>query len=187
MENQQPPIIAEQTEELTQQELSELLQVRRLGFSPKVLTSSTRPGQAFTEDVLTDDEYRQMAAASEFAGENLFLNYTCANAPLSAAPHAGEITYTKEKLKHIVEIFHAEGKTIGAHIEGDESALLFMECGGDVIHHGHAISPAVGKVMAEKHISLVVTPLAGTSKRQCKVGINAGSARGRACGGRLHI
>ncbi len=136
-----------------------------LGFSPKVLTSCTRPGQAFTQDVLTDDEYRQMAAASEFAGENLFLNYTCANAPLSAAPHAGEITYTREKLKHIVEIFHAEGKAIGAHIEGDCSALLFMECGGDVIHHGHAISPAVGQVMAEKHIPLVVTPLAGTSKR----------------------
>jgi len=136
-----------------------------LGFEPKVLTSATRPGMALTEDVLTDEEFLMMAEATEFPGENLFLNYTCANAPLAAAPHAGGVTYGKEKLAHIINIFHGAGKTIGAHIEGDLSARLFIECGGDVIHHGHALTPVLGTLMEKKGIKLVLTPVAGTSKR----------------------
>ena len=136
-----------------------------LGFEPKVLTSATRPGQAFSREVLTDEDYAAMAEASEFAGENLFLNCTCANAPLSAAPHAGEVTYDRQTLEHIVELFHARGRAIGAHIEGDEAARLFIECGGDVIHHGHNTTPEVWRLMAEKGVALVLTPAAGTSKR----------------------
>lgn len=136
-----------------------------LGFEPKVLTSATRPGQAFSREVLTDEDYAAMAEASEFAGENLFLNCTCANAPLSAAPHAGEVTYDRQTLEHIVELFHARGQAIGAHIEGDEAARLFIECGGDVIHHGHNTTPEVWRLMAEKGVALVLTPAAGTSKR----------------------
>ncbi len=136
-----------------------------LGFEPKVLTSATRPGAAFTEDVLTDEDYLLMAEASEFPGENLFLNYTCANAPLDAAPHAGGVTYDREKLSHIVDLFHGKGKAVGAHIEGDASARLFIEAGGDVIHHGHDLTPEIGELMAEKGVSLVLTPVAGTSKR----------------------
>lgn len=136
-----------------------------LGFEPKVLTAATRPGQAFTQDILNSEDYERMADASDFAGENLFLNYTCANAPLAAVPHAGETTLSQEKLQEIVDIFHHRGKRIGAHIEGDESARMFIEAGGDVIHHGHQISPEVGALMAEKQVQLVVTPLAGTSKR----------------------
>ena len=136
-----------------------------LGFEPKVLTSATRPGQAFSREVLTDEDYAAMAEASEFAGENLFLNCTCANAPLSAAPHAGEVTYDRQTLEHIVELFHTRGRAIGAHIEGDEAARLFIECGGDVIHHGHNTTPEVWRLMAEKGVALVLTPAAGTSKR----------------------
>lgn len=136
-----------------------------LGFEPKVLTSATRPGQAFSREVLTDEDYAAMAEASEFAGENLFLNCTCANAPLSAAPHAGEVTYDRQTLEHIVELFHARGRAIGAHIEGDEAARLFIECGGDVIHHGHNTTPEVWRLMVEKGVALVLTPAAGTSKR----------------------
>lgn len=136
-----------------------------LGFEPKVLTAATRPGQAFTQDILTDEDYEAMADASDFAGENLFLNFTCANAPLEAVPHAGETTITPEKLKQIVDIFHRQGKKIGAHIEGDESARMFIEAGGDVIHHGHILSPQLGNLMVENNVQLVLTPHAGTSKR----------------------
>lgn len=136
-----------------------------LGFEPAVLTASTRPGQAFTEDALTDADYERMAESSEFAGENLFLNYTCANAPLEAVPHAGETTMSLEKLTHIVEIFHRRGKRIGAHIEGDESARMFIQAGGDVIHHGHNLSPELGAALADNQIQLVLTPHAGTSQR----------------------
>ena len=137
----------------------------QLGFEPRVFTSCTRPGEAFAEDILSDDEYRQMARESEFAGENIFLNYTCANAPLEAVPHAGEITYNREKLERIIDIFHSENREIGAHIEGDASARMFIECGGDVIHHGHMLSQELGELIAEKNIKLVITPSAGTSKR----------------------
>lgn len=136
-----------------------------LGFEPRVFTSATRPGESFPEEALSDGEYEAMAEASEFPGENLFLNYTCANAPLEAAPNAGGVTYTREKLQHIVDLFHKKGKKIGAHIEGDASARLFIQCGGDVIHHGHNLSPDLGKLLAEKGTALVLTPAAGTSKR----------------------
>lgn len=136
-----------------------------LGFEPRVLTSCTRPGQAFTQDILTDEEYLAMARQSDFGGENLFMNYTCANAPLDAVPHAGGVTYDREKLTHIIGLFHREGKRIGAHIEGDDSARLFIECGGDIIHHGHNLSPETADIMAAKGTRLVITPLAGTSKR----------------------
>ena len=64
-----------------------------------------------------------------------------------------------------MELFHARGRAIGAHIEGDEAARLFIECGGDVIHHGHNTTPEVWRLMAEKGVALVLTPAAGTSKR----------------------
>lgn len=136
-----------------------------LGFDPKVLTSATWPGRADTTDTLTERDYEMMAEASEFPGENIFMNYTCANAPLSAAPSAGEVTYDQEQLKRIVQLFHRKGKTIGAHIEGDEAARRFLSCGGDVIHHGHGISPETGALIAERKVSLVLTPAAGTSKK----------------------
>ena len=137
----------------------------QLGFEPLVFTSCTRPGEAFSQDVLTDEEYREMARQSDFPGESLFVNYTCANAPLETAPHAGELAYSRERLAHIIRIFHSEGKQVGAHIEGDEAARLFIQCGGDVVHHGHALSPETASLLAEKGVSLVITPAAGTSKR----------------------
>jgi len=136
-----------------------------LGFAPPVLVSATRPGVAFGGEPLTEEEYRKIARESEFPGENIFLNYTPANAPLEAVPYAGKATYDRETLQKIIHIFHSEGKPIGAHVEGDDSARLFIECGGDVIHHGHQVSPEMGRMMAEQGVKLVITPSAGTSKR----------------------
>lgn len=136
-----------------------------LGFEPKVLTSATWPGRSETRDTLTDRDYELMAEASEFPGENIFMNYTCANVPLAAAPNAGTVTYEESQLRHIIELFHKKGKKIGTHIEGDEAARRFLACGGDVIHHGHGISPETGAIMAKQKTPLVLTPAAGTSKR----------------------
>ncbi|MDL2300669.1 amidohydrolase family protein [Clostridiaceae bacterium OttesenSCG-928-D20] len=137
----------------------------QLGFEPPVCTSATRPKSAFSEEELTEDEYREMARRSDFAGENIFLNYTCANAPLEAVPHAGMVTYSKNNLRRIIDIFHEQGKKIGAHIENDDSTRLFLDCGGDVIHHGHNISLETMDMIADKGIPMVLTPAAGTSKR----------------------
>lgn len=136
-----------------------------IGTDPLILVSSTEPGRVLDKRALSPEDYRQMALMSDFPGENIFLNATVANLPLSAAPRAGEITFTKEELKEIVGIFHACNKRIGAHIEGDEAAMMFIEAGGDVIHHGHGISPEVAELMAAKGIPLVLTPHGGTGSR----------------------
>lgn len=136
-----------------------------LGFDPPVMTSSTRPGQIFTQDLLQESDYLAMAQASDFPGEHLFVNYTCANAPLERVPHAGETVYSKEHLTSIVDIFHNVGKRIGAHIEGDEGIFRFVEAGGDVIHHGHNLTEAALDCIAQAGLPVVITPQAGTSKR----------------------
>lgn len=136
-----------------------------LGFDPPVMTSSTRPGQVFYQDTLEKSDYQAMALASGFPGEHLFVNYTCANAPLDHVPHAGEMVYSKERLTFIADIFHQAGKRIGAHIEGDEGLLNFIDAGGDVIHHGHNLSEAALDRIAQRGLPMVITPQAGTSKR----------------------
>lgn len=136
-----------------------------IGTEPMALTSATRPAQVLSKDELTAEEIREMARNSEFPGENIFLNATVANLPLEAAPRAGEVTFSPEELDEIIHIFHSEGKKIGAHIEGDEAASLFIEKGGNVIHHGHGISVELAPDMAERGVALVVTPHAGTSSR----------------------
>lgn len=133
-----------------------------LGTDPLCLLASTRPGQTIGKEALERDDYLKMAACSDFAGENLFLTATVANLPLSAVSRAGEITYTYEELERIVEIFHSCGKKVGAHIEGDQGVLMFLEAGGDIIHHGHNIKESTMDLIAEKQVPLVVTPHGGT-------------------------
>ncbi|MDI3534148.1 MAG: hypothetical protein PWQ82_513 [Thermosediminibacterales bacterium] len=134
-----------------------------IGTELLTVVSSTAPGKVVSKDELSMEEYKKMAIESQFPGENIFLNATVANLPLSAAPRAGEITFTMDELKEIVGIFHASNKKIGAHIEGDEAAEMFIQAGGDVIHHGHRVGSSIVKTMADKNISLVITPHGGTS------------------------
>jgi len=137
-----------------------------LGLDPPVFVSSTRPGRVVAAQTdLSDEEYGAMAEASDFPGENIFLTATVANLPLEAAPRAGEITCTPDELARIVGIFHSKGKKIGAHLEGDEAARMFIKAGGDVIHHGHGIGLDTARLMAQKGVALVVTPHAGTSRK----------------------
>ena len=127
------------------------------------LVSSTRPGTSLVKEQLNLEDYRTMARYSLFPGENIFLNATVANLPLAAVPRAGEITYSPEELREIIGVFHEEGKKIGAHIEGDQAALAFVEAGGDVIHHGHNLSAETIEILAKKNIPVIITPHGGTS------------------------
>lgn len=134
-----------------------------LGTDPLSLVTSTRPGQVISKEDLDREEYLKMAACSDFAGENIFLTATVANLPLSAVPRAGEVTYTYEELEKIIDIFHSCGKKVGAHIEGDQGVLMFLDAGGDIIHHGHNITESTMDLIAERRIPLVVTPHGGTA------------------------
>ncbi len=137
-----------------------------IGTDPLTLVSAAHPGRIIDKDKdLTDEVIKHMAINSDFPGESIFLNATVANLPLSVAPKAGQITFKYEKIKNFVNIFHACGKKIGAHIEGDIAAEMFINAGGDVIHHGHGISKQVAGLMAKQNVSLVVTPHGGTSSK----------------------
>lgn len=135
-----------------------------LGMEPLARTAATTPGQGRSAPP-TAEEWALMAQAGSFPGENLFLNATVANLPAHLAPNAGRPTYAPEALREIVEIFHRHKKRIGAHIEGPESAAAFLEAGGDVICHGHALPRDFGKELARRNAALVATPHAGTSSR----------------------
>lgn len=136
-----------------------------IGLDPLVLVSGSAPGRVIEKSELTEEAIAMMAEYSDFPGESIFLNATVANLPLSAAPRAGEIPFTGSELARFVEIFHRHGKKIGAHIEGDEAAEMFLAAKGDVIHHGHMLSSAMIKRVAEAGVALVMTPHGGTSSR----------------------
>ena len=63
---------------------------------------------------------RAIAQASDYPGENIFINATPANFKENEVPRAGEIIYTLEELKQIVDIYHQSGKQIGTHVAGEK-------------------------------------------------------------------
>jgi len=135
-----------------------------IGTDPLSRVAAVYPGTSLNGP-LTEEDWEKMASASDFPGENLFLNATVANLPASLAPRAGEVVYEQIKLRKIVDIFHGCGKKVGAHIEGVESAQMFLEAGGDVIAHGHGLPVGYGKELARHNVAMVATPHAGTSSR----------------------
>lgn len=86
------------------------------------------------------DIVSEMAMKNEYPGENIFINATPANLPISEVPRAGEIMFTQDELKCIVDVFHKNGKKIGVHVAGKEGIDLALECGVDVLHHAHDIA-----------------------------------------------
>ncbi|HHY70596.1 MAG TPA: amidohydrolase family protein [Thermoanaerobacterales bacterium] len=134
-----------------------------VGTEPLAYTSSLRPGSILTFDDLDDCHYAKLAAESEFPGENIFITATVANLPSHLVPNGGKRILESEDIFKIVDIFHSLGKKIGAHIEGAENIPLFIDAGGDVIHHGHGAKTEHFDEMAQKNIYLVATPHGGTS------------------------
>ncbi|HHV83734.1 MAG TPA: amidohydrolase family protein [Tepidanaerobacter syntrophicus] len=135
-----------------------------LGTEPLSYTSSLKPGSNLTFDDFNDEHFAKLAVESEFPGENIFVTATVANLPPALVPNGGKLIFNSKDICKIVDIFHAVGKRIGAHIEGAENIQIFIDAGGDVIHHGHGAENAQFIQMANKKIALVATPHGGTSK-----------------------
>ncbi|ETJ01898.1 amidohydrolase family protein [Veillonella dispar] len=115
------------------------------------------------KEILSNAEVvSQIAIKNEYPGENVFINATPANLPAKDVPRAGEVIFTKDKLKFIVDKFHKNNKKIGAHVAGKDGINLAIECGVDVFHHAHGINYNQIKIVKEKGISIVATPLGGT-------------------------
>lgn len=116
-----------------------------------------------SKDILTDSSNLSiLAEKNEFPGENIFINATPANLPLSLVPRAGNIVFSEDELRIIVDSYHEKGKRIGAHVAGNEGIELAIKCGVDVIHHGHGISDEQIEKVRDNNISIVATPLGGT-------------------------
>ncbi len=105
---------------------------------------------------------RLLAQASDYPGENIFINATPANFSEKEVPRAGEIIYTIEELKQIVDIYHQSGKQIGTHVAGAEAIDMALEAGFDVLHHGHGIPDALIEKASKKKVKIVATPIGGT-------------------------
>lgn len=136
-----------------------------IGTEDLITVASTRPGQVMRIAEMTDREIQIMARKSDFPGESLFLNATVANLPREQAPRAGEICLSQEQIHRYVNIFHAEKKKIGAHIEGAKALEMFLDAGGDVVHHGHGMTEELALRMSQQNVALVATPHGGTSSR----------------------
>ena len=108
------------------------------------------------------DIVSEMAMKNEYPGENIFINATPANLPISEVPRAGEIMFTQDELKCIVDVFHKNGKKIGVHVAGKEGIDLALECGVDVLHHAHDINDNQINLVKNNKTSIVATPLGGT-------------------------
>lgn len=134
-----------------------------VGTEPLAYTSSLRPGSGLTFDDFDNGHFAGLAVESEFPGENIFITATVANLPCHLVPNGGKRVLESEDIFKIVNIFHSLGKKIGAHIEGAENIQLFIDAGGDVVHHGHGAKSNQFNEMARKNIYLVATPHGGTS------------------------
>jgi len=77
------------------------------------LTGSTPVGKS---DLLSPKLLGDLVEGNDYPGENVFLNATPANLPLSLTPQAGELVFRREELLQIVKEYHRQGKRVGVHV-----------------------------------------------------------------------
>ena len=125
-------------------------------------TSVTQSKAVEQKDLIDTTIVTKIAAASDYPGENIFINATPANFTEKEVPRAGEIIYSLDKLKQIVDIYHQFGKQIGCHVAGEEGIDLALKAGIDVLHHAHGISADQLDIAAQQGVKIVATPMGGT-------------------------
>lgn len=128
-------------------------------------TSVTSSKEVPQSDLTSPSLVRKIAENSDYPGENVFINATPANFTPEDVPKAGEIIYTLNELKEIVNIYHGLGKKIGCHVAGEKGIELALEAGFDVLHHAHGMTKEQIEYAAIKGIPIVATPMGGTHLR----------------------
>ena len=123
------------------------------------LTGSTPVGKS---DLLSPKLLGDLVEGNDYPGENVFLNATPANLPLSLTPQAGELVFRREELLQIVKEYHRQGKRVGVHVGGRQGIQMALDCKVDVLHHAHGITPAQMRQAALQGAMVVATPLGGT-------------------------
>ncbi|WP_318618039.1 amidohydrolase family protein [Sporosarcina sp. YIM B06819] len=134
-----------------------------IGFEKLAHYTAVTQSQAVEKkELINPDVVKLIAQASDYPGENIFINATPANFTADEVPRAGEIIYTLAELKKIVEIYHQSGKKIGTHVAGEVALRMALEAGVDVLHHAHGITDQLIKKVAEQQVRIVATPMGGT-------------------------
>lgn len=134
-----------------------------IGFDNIAHFTAITQSRGVEKQELTDPALVQLIAqASDYPGENIFINATPANFTQEVVPRAGEIIYTVADLQQIVEIYHRLGKKIGAHVAGEQGIKMALAAGIDVLHHAHGITDELLKVAKKQQVAIVATPMGGT-------------------------
>lgn len=134
-----------------------------IGFDQMAHFTSITQSKPVSQCTLSDPELvKKIAEASDYPGENIFINATPANFTSDQVPRAGEIIYTLEELKRIAKFYHQAGKKIGAHVAGEEGIRMALKAGIDVLHHAHGITKDLIEKAAAQNVSIVATPMGGT-------------------------
>ncbi len=87
---------------------------------------------------------------------------------LGAGAHGFAVTMSLAEVRVAVEVAHAAGKLVGAHVHGPEGIDLVLEAGVDTVEHGTAVTSEQAERMAASGVALVPTlaALAVMSDRQ---------------------
>ncbi|TQR09273.1 amidohydrolase family protein [Psychrobacillus soli] len=125
-------------------------------------TSITQSTAVRKKDLIDPFLVKQIAKESDYPGENIFINATPANFTINEVPKAGEIIYSVEEMKGIVDIYHQLGKKIGAHVAGKEGIAMALAAGVDVLHHAHGITDEQIERASNLGVQIVATPIGGT-------------------------
>jgi imidazolonepropionase-like amidohydrolase len=134
-----------------------------IGFETLAHFTSVTKSQSINKTELIDPKLvMEIAQNSDYPGENIFINATPANFTNEMVPRAGEIIYSLEELKEIVQIYHILKKEIGCHVAGEEGIQLALDAGVDVLHHAHGITDEQIQLASDKNIRIVATPMGGT-------------------------
>lgn len=134
-----------------------------IGFNNLInFTSVTGESTVERDKLVSENIIDKLIENSQYPGENIFINASPANLTSDIVPRSGEVIYTEEELKFIVDKFHKAGKKIGCHVAGETSIDMAIKSGFDVIHHGHGLTERQMDIIKEKEIYIVATPLGGT-------------------------
>lgn len=137
-----------------------------IGFENLAHFTSITMSQGVRQSDLSDSALvEKIAEASDYPGENIFINATPANFTESAVPRAGEIIYSLDELKRIVETYHRLGKHIGCHVAGEEGIRMALDAGIDVLHHAHGITDELVEKASQLGVHVIATPMGGTHLR----------------------
>lgn len=102
------------------------------------------------------DEFRA-AARAEIAKGAQFVKIGLTGGAASAHEGMADKQMTDEEIAAVVEVAHAAGKRVAAHLGGDKPIQEFVKLGGDSVEHAYHMEMETAQLMKEKGAFLVAT------------------------------